>query len=237
MIPARGPPIRTRTLRARSALAAPRPGPRGPGPGSSSRADVAGSGRSWARLALQSSGRRGLQTLRSPTSSPTRQPDAHGLLLAAPRRHCARRSVRPRGPLRCRRRGHVAAPAGGPRSNRRVDAGCGHGDMGGGGGRCAPSLARPMGHPFAQQTMASSRIAVTAQQVPPKEPSVPSPLCHGPARVPTGLKASMVASPGEPDRDLAGRQFSRNCLPIQYYRVLNIINLKCMIDAGEWTRD
>ena len=53
VIPARGPPLRTRAPRARSALAAPRPGPRGPGPGSSSRADVTGSGRSGPRLALR----------------------------------------------------------------------------------------------------------------------------------------------------------------------------------------
>jgi hypothetical protein len=162
VIPARGPPLRTRAPRARPALAAPRPGPRGPGPGSSSRADVSASRAPWARAGLfKSGGRRGLRSLLAPTSSPTRQPDTHGLRLAAPRRHCAGRSARPRGPLRCRRRGHVAAPGpgGGPRPNRRVDAGCGHGDMGDGGGRCASSLVCSIGHPLAQQKMASSCIA------------------------------------------------------------------------------
>ena len=108
--------------------AAPDPGPAGP-----ARPRRSASQAPWARAGLfKSGGRRGLRSLLAPTSSPTRQPDTHGLRLAAPRRHCAGRSARPRGPLRCRRRGHVAAPGpgGGPRPNRRVDAGCGHGDMG-----------------------------------------------------------------------------------------------------------
>jgi hypothetical protein len=32
-------------------------------------------------------------------------------------------------------------------------------------------------------------------------------------------EALMAPSSGEHDRDLAGRQFPRNCLPILYYRV------------------
>ena len=143
--------------------AAPDPGPAGP-----ARPRRSASRAPWARAGLfKSGGRRGLRSLLAPTSSPTRQPDTHGLRLAAPRRHCAGRSARPRGPLRCRRRGHVAAPRaaalppawsrGGP--GVRVDTSCGHGDMGDGGGRCAPSLIRPMGHPLAQQKTVSSHIA------------------------------------------------------------------------------
>jgi hypothetical protein len=135
--------------------AAPDPGPAGPVHPccSASRAPC-----QWARAGLsKSSGRRGLRSLRAPTSSLTLQPDAHGLRLAAPRRHCAGRSARPREPLRCHRRGHVAAPGpgGGPRPNCRVDTSCGHGDMGDGGGRCASSLVRPMGYPAAQHKLAS----------------------------------------------------------------------------------
>jgi hypothetical protein len=40
------------------------------------------------------------------------------------------------------------------------------------------------------------------------------------------ITASAAASAGGTDRDLAGSQFPRKLRTIQYYRVLNIINLK-----------
>ncbi len=80
---------------ARSALAAPRPGPRGPGSGSSSRADVAVSGRSGPRLAL----RHGSQTL-TVCGSPRHVAIAPGGV-RGPAGRCAAAGVvtwRPRGP-------------------------------------------------------------------------------------------------------------------------------------------
>ena len=73
----------------------PRPGPRGPGPGSSSRADVAGSGRSWPRLAL----RHGSRTL-TVCGSPRHVAIAPGGV-RGPAGRCAAAGVvtwRPRGP-------------------------------------------------------------------------------------------------------------------------------------------
>jgi hypothetical protein len=40
------------------------------------------------------------------------------------------------------------------------------------------------------------------------------------------FRPSMVASAGETDWDLAATQFTKNLHCIQYYRVLNIVNLK-----------
>jgi hypothetical protein len=76
------------------------PGPRGHGPPSPLR--IPGP----VGPAVRSTRRASRGTLRSPTSSPTRQPDAHGLRLAAPSRHCAAGRCaaagvvtwRPRGP-------------------------------------------------------------------------------------------------------------------------------------------
>jgi hypothetical protein len=43
---------------------------------------------------------------------------------------------------------------------------------------------------------------------------------------PSCRQTSMVASAGDTDRDLAATQFTKNCVTYQYYRVLNIMNLK-----------
>jgi hypothetical protein len=173
VIPARSPPLRTRAPRARPALAAPRPGPRGPGPGSSSRADVAGSGRSWPRLAL----RHGSRTL-TVCDSPRQVTIAPGGV-RGPAGRCAAAGVvtwRPRGPA-----GDRVLTAGSTPAVVTVTWGA-EGDA------VPPRSSAPLVIRWPSRKWHPVVLPLAAQQVPPNESSVPSPLCQGPARVPTGLR-------------------------------------------------